>query len=859
MASDADQRVMPSTAIDRDAEPPKGSEAPNLFAPITVGNRITGNTRVHRKRLQAQLTPGSNYDYGREEAAYSTEDLQPLPVSEEETIGYGKSMPPTFLRRTLTDPYPEALPRSAAGYAPGAIPFETAYANMAAVQAAAAVQVYGGGLNAPLPFAFANRMDEAARLGAQSAGYGLGAYGIAMPDPNPNREPQTPVLAADAPAFAATRQAYPAFEPLNTQETPAFSVAGKTDIPAFSAATISDTPAISAANIPASLAFASVRRRKTSPFPPSAGQEPPDAANAGEGTAFPFGDLNRQPAPPSPVAENGLAQASAPPAEAQQLPADEPALDSAVSRRGGRRVDRLRKRQLPPEPLAELPPMAQPAFDSWAAMGWKAPEPATFENTAVWRSSDLNMFERSAFEEPLNPFSNPAEGATPYLPSDRYPFWGGLSPAGPETGGNVSGAYAASGMDTAQFPPYPAQTGEGYFGNLSEEATVEENVLSYVTGSGEPPENPGGYPPPYPSAAPAPKPRQPRQAAQPPAPRHPWLNFASMSPARVALLIGCALAVVFCMVEVGKIVLSLVNNEQEMKKYREDYYAMAGVDVNSGNGVELLPQGETYAPTATATPAQTPTATPVIDQKDPLIGVMDNGGVTQTTFQAALPTATPATRTRLTQYPNNALLSVSDDFTALLQENPDVMGRITIDGVLDEVFVKRNNTFYLTHNARGVFGSTGAVFVDESVVLKKPPENLLLRGQTNIEGKLFQPLLQYATAGGNFVASHGMITCNTLYEQARYVIFAIISADSVTNSPDYFNYAGYPTFQSDAQMLRYVENAKQRSLYTINVGVKASDRLLTLATLADGSETKNLVILCRMLRNGETDGNIQQQ
>ena len=286
---------------------------------------------------------------------------------------------------------------------------------------------------------------------------------------------------------------------------------------------------------------------------------------------------------------------------------------------------------------------------------------------------------------------------------------------------------------------------------------------------------------------------------------------------------------------------------------------MAGVDANKPlNSVELLPEGQTYVPTATPVPAQTPTAAPRIDQNDPLIGVMDNGGATQTTFQAALPTPTTATRTRLTQYPDNALLSISPDFTALRQENPDVVGRLTIDGVLDETFVQRNNTFYLTHNVRGVFGSTGAVFVDESCVLKKPPENLLLRGQTNTQGKLFEPLLQYATAGAGFVAQHGIITCNTVYEQARYVIFAIVRADSVANSPDYFNYAGYPTFQSDAQMMRYVDSAKGRSVYQINVSVKPTDRLLTLATLAEGSDTTNLVILCRMLRNGETNGNIQQ-
>jgi len=147
--------------------------------------------------------------------------------------------------------------------------------------------------------------------------------------------------------------------------------------------------------------------------------------------------------------------------------------------------------------------------------------------------------------------------------------------------------------------------------------------------------------------------------------------------------------------------------------------------------------------------------------------------------------------------------------------------------------------------------------VDEGVVLTKPPENLLLRGQTTMEGRLFQPLLQYATAGKEFVESHGMITCNTIYENARYVIFAIIHADNAASSPDYFNYAGYPTFQSDAQMERYVQSARSRSVYPINVNVKASDRLLTLATISEGSDTSNLVFLCRMLRTGETDGNIQ--
>ena len=328
---------------------------------------------------------------------------------------------------------------------------------------------------------------------------------------------------------------------------------------------------------------------------------------------------------------------------------------------------------------------------------------------------------------------------------------------------------------------------------------------------------------------------------------------------RSAVLIGTVLALLFCGIEGYKLVQNLLEGEKENNEYRSEYYKLTGQNLDQlASGVELLPAGQTYTPTASPVPAQTPTPSPRVNQNDPLIGVMDSGGVTATPFKSALPTPTAITRTRLAQYPDNPLLTISDTFATLRQENPDVVGRLTIDGLLEELFVQRNNTFYLTHNVRGVFGS-GAVFVDEGVVLKKPPENLLLRGQITTAGKLFEPLTQYGSGGADFVQKHGIITCDTLYEQARYVVFAVVHADSRANSADYFNYAGYPTFQSDSQMLGYVQAAKKRSVYAIDVGVQPGDRLLTLATLSEGNNTDCWVILCRMLRNGEANGNIQRQ
>ena len=511
-------------------------------------------------------------------------------------------------------------------------------------------------------------------------------------------------------------------------------------------------------------------------------------------------------------------------------------------------------------PMVEVPPPAEPAYDPWAAMGWRAPEPdpATFENTAVWKPIRLSMFERNAFDDLPDPFHMPQAAGQPYAAPEPlrpdvpagYGAYPAAAPVPAEEGYGYEAYPPEPGYAADGYAPEPGYAAEGY----ADEPYPYEGYAPYPGAT----EDGYGYPPlpgaPYAAAG---DPVRHRRATPPPEAQKPsGGSFATIGPWRLALLVGCALALLFCLIEAVKMVQSVWQNEQEMKDYRAQYAQTNGL-LSEASGVELLPAGQTYAPTASPVPVNTPTPVPRIDQNDPLIGVMDGGG--NTAFQAALPTPTTATRTRLTQYPNNPLLSKAEAFTALRQENPDVVGRLTIDGVLDETVVQRNNTFYLTHNARGTSTAVGAVFVDEGCNLSVPPENLLLRAQANVEGKLFAPLMRYATEGKAFLQQHGIVTCNTIYEEARYVVFAVVRADSRADSADYFNYAGYPTFQSDAQMLRYVQAAKDRSLIPIRVAVSATDRLLTLATVAEGSETTCLVLFCRLLRNGEAPGNIQAE
>jgi SrtB family sortase len=236
---------------------------------------------------------------------------------------------------------------------------------------------------------------------------------------------------------------------------------------------------------------------------------------------------------------------------------------------------------------------------------------------------------------------------------------------------------------------------------------------------------------------------------------------------------------------------------------------------------------------------------------------MSSGGIDSAQSVAPLG-ATPEIRSKLERYPSNPLLVIRDDISALQVLNADIIGRLIIDGLLNEIVVLRNNIYYLNHNAMGVYSGYSAVFADEKLSLRYPPENILLYGRTSNEGKAFAPLKNYITQGKEFAERYAFLSFNSLYEDARYVIFAVIEADSSPASPDYFDYHNL-TFGTDADMLRFVEAAKDRSKYKFNVGVAPSDRLLTFVTLSEGTVSETIVIVCRMLREGESDGLVQTE
>lgn len=511
---------------------------------------------------------------------------------------------------------------------------------------------------------------------------------------------------------------------------------------------------------------------------------------------------------------------------------------SAKARR--RRSERHSNESMPAK--EQLPPAAP--FNPYDTMSSVPQEPVSNVSGDASGVSYASLFGNLPTWSPPAATAAPAEPEAFVSPDSSVPFF---SPA------DDFASYVS-----AQNTPQPESSPPAEVGLHAEQSPTEERPLSsnspYL-----PCHTPAPSAPAAPQALPLRDPFMPAKAkddthARMKAQPHATAPASTAAPAkppiriwRVVALFAVAAMLLLCGVVGGSLIAKLAANEREMAEVRAEYRQRMGIDLQrDASRVELLPAGQTYTPTQTPEPvkvAATPVPTPIIPINEPAAASLNKRETSSEAPQEAAPS--PVARTREIAYPKNEMRNIMPGLIDLRAENADVVGRLVIDGVLDEVVVQRNNTYYLTHNYRGSNSSAGAVFADESCTLQKPPENLLLRGQSASPGKVFAPLWQFVNGGRDFVAANTYATLTTLYEEERYVLFAVIQAASDPASAGYFSYASHPTFTTDDAMLAYVQQAREHSLYQFNVEVLASDRLLTLATIGGDS---CLVLLYKMVR-----------
>ena len=236
--------------------------------------------------------------------------------------------------------------------------------------------------------------------------------------------------------------------------------------------------------------------------------------------------------------------------------------------------------------------------------------------------------------------------------------------------------------------------------------------------------------------------------------------------------------------------------------------------------------------------------------------------ITTTNLPAsAVPTATPTVSPTVSpvlgavRYPGNPDAKISSRFKALRKENKDIVGWLTVNTLLDEAVVQRDEVFYMDHDSLGKPNVNGAVFLDSSISLKTRPYSLVLYGHNMKTGAMFGSLRNFENIG--FYHSNPFIQFNSMYEDGRYVVFAV---GNISMEPHTRNYIDFFSLTSNRVQERQnaIDVLIAASVYTCPLDVQPDDQLLVLSTCTERDSDRRM-LAARRVRDGENEDKLKER
>lgn len=216
------------------------------------------------------------------------------------------------------------------------------------------------------------------------------------------------------------------------------------------------------------------------------------------------------------------------------------------------------------------------------------------------------------------------------------------------------------------------------------------------------------------------------------------------------------------------------------------------------------------------------------------------------------------------KYPEGIL----DSMKAAYSASKNVVGRLTIPGTEMDTPVMQgaDNKRYLTYDFYERYTSQmtgqnyGNIYLDYRCSNTNDiSKNMIIHGHTTgksdgIPKQAFRSLYDYQKKE-HFIDSP-IIKYSTLYGEYTYKICAVFY--STTQAKDdngyFFNYI-YPDM-SDNNMVGYIKQVKERSLYETGVSLAPTDKIITLSTciyVYGSNVDTRLVVVGRLLHEGEDE------
>jgi sortase B len=186
-----------------------------------------------------------------------------------------------------------------------------------------------------------------------------------------------------------------------------------------------------------------------------------------------------------------------------------------------------------------------------------------------------------------------------------------------------------------------------------------------------------------------------------------------------------------------------------------------------------------------------------------------------------------------------------EKFTSLYEENPDIVGWLTIEGTKIDYPVMQNedDEYYLHRDFYGNEDKYGCLYVRNTADVFTPGTNVIIYGHNMKDGSMFGTLKKYQTE--DYYKEHPTITFDTLYEERTYQIIAVFYSQVYNTDDDVFKY--YQFYQADTkeEFDNFYTNIKALSLYDTGIDATYSDTFITLSTCSYQVEDGRFVVVAK--------------
>ena len=192
-------------------------------------------------------------------------------------------------------------------------------------------------------------------------------------------------------------------------------------------------------------------------------------------------------------------------------------------------------------------------------------------------------------------------------------------------------------------------------------------------------------------------------------------------------------------------------------------------------------------------------------------------------------------------------------YARLYATNQDFVGYLEAPGINMNLPVVQatDDEEYLNKNFYGKSTKYGCPFVSFLNQVEPLDYNTLIFGHHMNDRTIFGALDHYKTLAGYKLSP--VISFNTLYHDYQWKVFAVFISNAVPDDDNGYVFPYYFTaLSSDQRKAEYLNELKQRSLYDTGVDVQVSDPLLTLSTCTHEFDDARLVVVARLVRQGES-------